>query len=734
MTKKKKFEITDMHCASCAVSIEKNLKKNDSVRDANVNYASGKADVEFKNKIKEKDIIDLIKRAGYTAYTYEDKHSHSDHNKNLKKAKRNLLIGWIFTIPIALLWIRYLLPFQIPYLNIILFALATPVVFIAGRNIIKTGFGNLPNINMETLIALGSIAAYIYGLGSFLYNIPSFFSVSAMIIAFHLLGQYLEAKAKGKASSAIKKLLNLKAKTAIVKRNKKEIEIPVNQIQKGDIMIVKPGQKIPTDGVVVKGQSSVDESMVSGESIPVTKNKGDEVIGATINKNSILHIKATKIGKDTFLSQVIKLVEKAQATKLPIQKLADKVTGYFVPIVITASIVTFVLWWVFPSVFINNLQNLSSFLPWINPALGLVSLAVFASIAVLVIACPCALGLATPTSIMVGTGRGAENGILIKGGESLEVMEKIEKIVFDKTGTITKGKPEVTDIIALGKNKRKNLLKKTASLEKNSEHPLADAIVERSKNRKIKLSNVKNFQNVPGHGVKGKYRNKEILVGTEKLMKDNKISIESIKEKKKNLENQGKTTIIIAYKKRVIGLIAIADTVKKDSSKAIKKLKKLNIEPIMITGDNKRTAGAIAKKVGIDNVLSNVLPEDKEKEIKRLQNNYKVAAVGDGINDAPMLTRANVGIAIGSGTDIAIESSDITLVRGSLMDVVKGINLSKKTMKNIKQNLAWAFGYNTVAIPIAALGLLHPAIAAGAMALSSITVVLNALRLKRIEI
>ena len=559
-----------------------------------------------------------------------------------------------------------------------------------------------------------------------------------MIMGFHLTGRYVEAKARGKASQEIRKLLELGAKNATVVRNwsprgdsseSKEIEIPISEVNVGDVMIVKPGEKIPTDGVVVKGESAIDESMVTGESLPVDKNKNDTVIGATVNQDGILYIKATKIGKDTFLANVIKLVEEAQGSKVPIQEFADKITAYFVPVVILISILTFITWIIFPN-FMQNIAGFFSFLPWINFSVGNVALALFAAIAVLVIACPCALGLATPTALMVGSGMGAKRGILIRKGEAIQTMKEIKTIVFDKTGTITKGKPEVREIYS--KVKESYLLETAASLEKLSEHPLSKAVVVKAGLKRYK--NVNSFKILRGRGVEGKIGAKNIVIGNTALMNERMIALKEFEDKIKEFENKGNTTIIVAENRKAIGIVGIADAVKDDSVSAIKKLNEQNYKTIMITGDNERTAKAIAKEVGIKEVISNVMPGDKARKVEELQKDGMVAFVGDGVNDAPALKQANVGIAMGTGTDIAIEAGDIVLSKGSLEGVVQAINLSKATFKKIKQNLFWAFSYNIIAIPLAIIGILHPVIAEIAMATSSITVVTNAnlLRRKRI--
>jgi Cu+-exporting ATPase len=540
-----------------------------------------------------------------------------------------------------------------------------------------------------------------------------YFEASAVIITLITLGKYLEALAKGRTSEAIRKLMGLQAKTARVIRDGKEIDIPVEQVEVGDIVVVRPGEKIPVDGKIIEGYSSVDESMLTGESIPVEKKVGDEVVGATINKTGTFKFEATKVGKDTALAQIIKMVEEAQGSKAPIQKLADRISGVFVPVVIVIAAITFGVWYFIYGNFTAGLIN---------------------AVSVLVIACPCALGLATPTSVMVGTGKGAENGVLIKGGEHLERAHRIKAIVLDKTGTITKGKPEVTDLVSLGELQPEEILALAATAEKNSEHPLGEAIVNKAKDAGIDLPDPENFEAIPGHGIYAKINGRKVYLGNRRLMTSKNLPTEGIENLLEKLENEGKTAMIMAVDDRIEGVVAVADTVKEHSREAIEELKRMGIEVWMITGDNKRTAQAIARQVGIEHVMAEVLPEHKAEEVERLKKQGKITAmVGDGINDAPALAAADVGIAIGTGTDVAIEAADITLMSGDLRGIVTAIKLSRATMRNIKQNLFWAFIYNTLGIPFAALGYLSPAIAGGAMAFSSVSVVTNALRLRKFK-
>ncbi len=647
-------------------------------------------------------------------------HEHHDEpveDTEIQDWKRKMVWSWSFAIPIAVLMLTERLfgleIFSIEITTIIILIIGFPVLFIFGWNTIKGGMRGLFTFyfNMDSLIALGTIIAYLTGFLSFIGIVDDYSGVAAMIMSFFTTGKYVEAVARGRASQEIKKLLELGAKNATVIRNKKEIEIPISEVIVGDIIIVKPGEKIPTDGIVVKGESSVDESMVTGESLPVEKKIKDNVIGATINQDGILYIKATKIGKDTFLAHIVQLVEEAQGTKVPIQKLADKITSIFVPAVLVITLLTFTVWWFFS---------------------GDLSKSLGVGIAVLVIACPCALGLATPTALMVGSGMGAKNGILIRKGEAIQTMKEIKIIVFDKTGTITKGKPEVREIFSKEGIREKYLMEIAASLEKLSEHPLSKAIVEKAKLSKYK--EVKNFKILRGRGVEGKIGMKNILIGNSTLMKERNISLSDFENKINEFEEKGYTAIIVSEDKKILGIIGVADAVKDDSIESIAKLNKQGYRTIMITGDNEKTAKAIASQVGIKEIIANVLPEDKVKKVEELQKQGMVSFIGDGINDAPAIKQSNVGIAMGTGTDIAIESGDLVLAKGSLNGVVQAINLSKATFKKIKQNLFWAFAYNTIAIPLAIAGVLHPVVAEIAMALSSITVVTNANLLRRKKI
>jgi len=727
--KKITLDITGMHCASCATLITNKLNKEPGIFYANVNLTTEKATVEFdENRINEDKIIKAIKSLGdYKAKIISNDEKSRDYEtekrKNeVKKLKNLFIFSLIFAIPAFLIGMVFMwIGIEIPYRNFILFGLATPVQFIVGYGIYKSAFGALKNktANMDTLIAIGTSAAYFYSVYVVFFQPmgDQYFEAAAVLITFVMLGRYLEAIAKGKTSEAIKKLMNLSPKIATVIRNKKEMKIPVDEVVVGDIILVKPGEKIPVDGIITEGQSAVDESMITGESMPVEKKKNDIVIGATINKHGSFKFKATKVGANTTLAQIVKLIEDAQGKKAPIQRFADKISAYFVPVVIIIALVSFLVWYFL-------IGQTFEF-------------ALIIAVSVLVIACPCALGLATPTAIMVGTGKGAEKGILIKGGDSLETAHKLYAVVFDKTGTLTQGKPEVTDIITSGKISENELLKLAASVEKNSEHPLAQAIVNKAKEKSLKLESIKSFKAIPGHGVEGILKGKKIIVGKPEYAK-NIANIRIIEDNIRELEEDGKTVVVLIYNKKVYGCIAIADTIREDSIKAVKELQKEKIFVYMITGDNKRTANAIGKQLGINYVISEVLPQDKANEIKKLQKKGKVAMVGDGINDAPALAQADIGIAIGSGTDVAMETGNIVLMNNKTTDVVKAIRLSRITISKIKQNMFWALFYNFLGIPIAAgvlyssTGwLLNPIIAGGAMALSSVSVVLNTLLMKR---
>ncbi|WP_062106510.1 heavy metal translocating P-type ATPase [Bacillus niameyensis] len=719
------LDVFGMTCAACSTRIEKVLNKTEGVTNATVNLTTESAAIEYNPGLVDvQGLIERIKNTGYDAKPKaeaQEKQTYKERELQSKKVK--LVISTILSIPLLVTMLVHLFNMDIPAIFMnpwFQFVLATPVQFIIGWQFYVGAYKNLRNggANMDVLVALGTSAAYFYSLyeaiktiGNTAYMPHLYFETSAVLITLILFGKYLEARAKSQTTNAISELLNLQAKEARVIRDGKEIMIPVEEVVVHDRLIVKPGEKIPVDGIVVKGKTSVDESMLTGESIPIEKDPGATLIGSTINKNGSIEMEATKVGKDTALASIIKVVEEAQGSKAPIQRLADVISGYFVPIVVGIAILTFIIW-----------------IAFVHP--GEIEPALVAAIAVLVIACPCALGLATPTSIMVGTGRAAESGILFKGGEHLERTHQLEAIVLDKTGTITKGKPEVTDFTG-----DKETLQLLASAEKGSEHPLAGAIVAYATENDLDFIDVDEFNAIPGHGIEATISGKHILVGNRKLMNDHQIDIGGNEEKLVEFETNGKTAMLIAIDGKYRGTVAVADTIKETAPQAIKELKEQGLEVIMLTGDNERTAQAIAKQVGIDQVIAQVLPEEKADKVKEIQaKGKKVAMVGDGVNDAPALVTADIGIAIGTGTEVAIEAADVTILGGELLLIPKAIRISHATIRNIRQNLFWAFGYNTAGIPVAALGLLAPWIAGAAMALSSVSVVTNSLRLKRVKL
>lgn len=744
-TKQKNYVIEGMTCASCAQTIEKAVGKLAAVQMVNVNLATEKMSIEYDpDQLVLADVTKAVEEVGYTAHEEVETGDEVDRTRekkaqHIKDMWQRFWISALFTVPLLYISMGHMLGMPLPEFidpmaNAVTFALAQLVltipVIILGREFFKVGFKALVkgHPNMDSLVALGTSAAFLYslistvaiGMGNTHLAMDLYYESAAVILTLITLGKYFEALSKGKTSEAIKKLMGLAPKQARIMRNGQEVDVAIDEVQVNDLIIVKPGEKMPVDGIVVEGNTSVDEAMLTGESIPVEKTAGDAVIGASINQNGTIKYKATKVGKDTALSQIIKLVEDAQGSKAPIAKLADIISGYFVPIVIVLAVISGLAW-------------------YIAGESGVFALTI--AISVLVIACPCALGLATPTAIMVGTGKGAEHGVLIKSGGALEKTHKIQTIIFDKTGTITEGKPEVTDIVAVNGMSEKELLILAASAERGSEHPLGEAIVHGAEKKDLSLFKTQTFNALPGHGIEVTIENQSLLLGNKKLMIDHGISIDTVETVSDTLAGEGKTPMYIAKDDQIVGIIAVADTVKANSLKAIEKLHKMGLEVAMITGDNKRTAQAIAKQVGIDRVLSEVLPEEKANEVKKLQAEGKIVAmVGDGINDAPALAQADIGIAIGSGTDVAMESADIVLMRSDLMDVSTAVELSKATIKNIKENLFWAFGYNVLGIPIA-MGLLHvfggpllnPMLAGAAMSFSSVSVLINALRLKRFK-
>ncbi|RRD39062.1 heavy metal translocating P-type ATPase [Leptotrichia sp. OH3620_COT-345] len=740
--KSRTYSVTGMSCAACAKAVEKALNKNENI-NASVNIATEKLNIEYDEKKYDfEKIKNIVQLAGYGLLeTLNEEEKVKMHEEKVKSLKNRLILSIIFVIPLFYISMGHMMRLPLPdFINPVKYPLrytlvqlfiTLPIIY-AGRDFFIHGFKNLirKSPTMDSLIAIGSTAAILYSLyATYMtatidpeYHMNLYYESAGVIITLILLGKFLEIRTKGQTSSAIKKLIGLQPKKAKIIENGAEKEVLIENIKVGNIIIVKPGEKIPVDGKVTSGSTSIDESMITGESIPVTKNIGDKVIGGSINKNGSIQFQATEIGKNTILSQIIKLVEEAQGSKAPISRMADIVAGYFVPIVIFIAVISGVAWYL--------------------SGAGLTAALTF-FISVLVIACPCALGLATPTSIMVGTGKGAENGILIKSGEALETAHKIRTVVLDKTGTITKGKPVLTDIRTYGRYDKNEILKTAASVEKHSEHPLAEAIVNKAEEMNIEFKDYDKFRAMPGYGIRAEIEGKEIQIGNKKLMNSRKIDLSESESDYNLLSNEGKTPMFISIENELAGIIAVADVVKETSKEAVNKLHKLGLKVIMLTGDNEKTADYIAKKVGIDSVISEILPYQKAEEIKKLQSQGEfVAMVGDGINDSPALAQANVGIAIGSGTDIAIESADIVLIKNDLNDVAGAIALSKATITNIKENLFWAFFYNVIGIPFAA-GIfyvlfggpkLDPMIAAFAMSFSSVSVLLNALRLKLFKV
>ncbi len=741
--KKAKIHIAGMTCASCVARVEQALSSVPGVISTSVNLASEKAIVEYTDGTKIADLRQAVKDAGYElgSETEVVEDITAAAQREIRSVRKRFIVAAVLAgVIMALMWNLSFV--GKPYL---LWALATPVQFWAGWRFYRGAWGALRHrtADMNTLIAVGTSAAYFYSmvvvLSPGLFTVGGlephlYFDTSAMIIALILLGRFLEVRARGQTSEAIKRLIGMKPKTALVIRDGREVEIPVDDVEVGDLILVRPGERVPVDGIIRQGYSAIDESMITGESIPVEKKVGDEVIGATINKTGSFQFEATKVGKDTTLAQIIRLVEEAQGSKAPIQRLADVISSYFVPIVIGIAAATFIIWLrVGP-----------------EPAL---TFALLNFIAVLIIACPCALGLATPTAIMVGTGKGAENGILIRSGEALERSHQIKTVLLDKTGTLTKGEPRVTDII-VASSSREEVLRLAASAEHGSEHPLGEAIVKAASEEKLGLSPASDFKAVPGHGVEASVEGKKVILGNLRLIEDRGLSLNGLEKEADRLWREGKTVMFLGVDSQVVGIIALADTVKPDAKQAVEELHRIGIEVVMITGDNRRTADAIAREVGIDRVLAEVLPEHKAQQVKKLQGEGRIVAmVGDGINDAPALAQADVGIAIGTGTDVAMEAADITLISGDLGGIVTAVSLSKRTMRTIKQNLFWAFAYNSALIPVAAgalyfvfgqtgvpselrfilgeYGFLNPILAAAAMAASSVTVVSNSLRLRR---
>jgi len=777
------LNLAGMTCAGCVASVEKALRNVSGVSSATVNLATNRALVELQPQVPVQSLITAVQNAGYQATLMRaDEAPLADDKKDeqeYQQARRRMILAWLLCVPMLALMLPELF-FGVMWPNhlthaLIMLLTSAAVVFWPGALTLRSAWNSASHrgANMDVLIAVGTLASLLTGVLAFFLPVASFAGVAGMIMAIHLTGRYIEARARGRASEAIKKLLHLGAKTARVLRPSMimnrtttiEVEIPLQQLAVGDRFVVRPGEKIATDGIVREGESAVDEAMISGEFLPVQKKAGDQVIGATMNQSGRLIVEATRVGRDTFLAQMIQLVEELQTTKVPIQAFADKVTTYFVPAIIALAVVTFLAWLLFDEQLRAGLLALQNTFPWANASATTMTLAVSAFVAVLVIACPCALGLATPTALMVGSGLGAQRGVLIRRGEAIQTLRDIRVVVFDKTGTLTLGQPQVTDIFALSENigsanntplaplkggisadnpplselsavaqneAEKALLSLAASIENASEHPLAKAIVAHARMNEIPLLAVEEFANLPGQGTWGKIAGEAVLIGSPSALTARGVEIDGAAEKLAAFERAAKTVVLVARNRKLLGGFALADTIRPEAQQVLARLDKMGITTVMLTGDNRRSAEAIAQSLGFALVISEVLPEDKVTEIKNLQEKFgAVAMVGDGINDAPALTAADVGIALGSGTDIAIEAADVTLVRGKIADVVTAIQLSRATFRKIKQNLFWAFFYNILAVPLAVLGLLHPIIAELAMASSSITVVSNANLLRR---
>ncbi len=708
------LSVEGMTCASCAARVEKVLNRHPGVEQAGVNFAANRARVTYyPQSVTLDELSSAVEEIGYriAPAAPEDVEAEDVHARDQRAWWGRVILSWPLALAVLVLSLFYM---EDSWARWTAFVLAAPVQFVAGWPFLRTAAQRASKLtaNMDTLIAIGTLAAFFYSTYELFAGGDLYFDTAALIIAFIILGRYFEARAKGRASSAIKKLLELGAKEARLVVDGEERMVPIDQVRVGDTVRVRPGEKVPVDGVVVAGSSAVDESMLTGESVPVEKQEGDSVAGATINANGVLTVRATAVGQDTALAQIVRLVEESQGTKAPVQRLADRISAVFVPAVLVVAAVSFLGWWLGAG----------------DPTGGLI-----AAVAVLIIACPCALGLATPTAIMVGTGRGAEMGVLVKGGEVLESSKRIQTVVFDKTGTLTKGEMSLTDVVACSGQDPGELLRFAAAAEASSEHPIGQAVVAGARARGVDIEQTEDFSAVTGHGVRGTVEGVEVFVGRRKLMSEQGLDLpDELEKAAADLEEKGRTAVFAGWDGEVRGILGVADTLKDGAIGVVRQLHDMDLEVAMITGDNARTAHAIAQQVGIDRVLAEVLPEDKVTEVRRLQDEGKIVAmVGDGINDAPALVQADLGIAIGTGTDVAIESSDITLMSGDIAGVVTAIRLSRKTLRVIFQNLGWAFGYNTAAIPLAALGLLNPIIAGAAMAFSSVSVVTNSLRLRR---
>jgi Cu+-exporting ATPase len=751
--KKETFQIDGMHCAGCVNTVQKTLNNLDGVSRADVNLANETALVEYdESRIAEADLQKAVEGSGYTLVKKKSeshdqlKEKRDREQKKLDSARGKMIRSWAVTIPV-MIWMLLEMVFGLHLTSMLVMELfmtaaAIYVIFSPGMETVKSAWKSSLNLspNMDVLIALGTVASLSTGfmaitgqLGFMQFDMHSFAGIGAMIMAFHLSGRYIETKAKGHASDAITKLLTLEATTARVVRNGKESEIPVRELKVGDVMIVRPGEKVPADGVIIDGSSTLNEAMITGESMPVMREKGDKVIGGTLNEEGSIRVKAEKIGEDTFLKHVIRMVEEAQGTRVPVQELADKITAVFVPVILIVALLTFAVWMIFPGMMDPILVWAEAWVPWVQTDATVFGKAFFASLAVLVIACPCALGLATPTALMVGTGLGAENGILIRKGEAIQLLTEVTHIVFDKTGTITEGKPKVTGVEVFDEVSENELIMLAASVENLSEHPISRAIVDYAAEKNIEQNDVEGFKSYAGKGVSGTIDNKNVVVGNIRLMEEQDIRVPAEKkEKAESLESEGNTVVYVAADQTILALISVADTLKPDSVEAIQALKRMGYKTWMLTGDNERVAKAIAGEAGIDDVMAGVLPDGKADAIKNLQENGAIVMmVGDGVNDAPALATADVGVALGTGTDIAIESGSVVIMDGKLTAVVKALNLGEYTFKKIKQNLFWAFIYNVVMIPVAIIGLMHPVLAEAAMAVSSVSVIGNSKRLQK---
>ena len=732
------LRVEGMTCAGCAATVQHTLQEAPGVAEAVVNFASETVALTFDpHRVRLTELKRRVSEAGYELRERDGEKDDQEEARRVRTARRRLMVAAVLAGVMMTLMMTHMFVVAVPGYLALVTLLGAPVVFGVGRHVHLAALRAIRSgrPNMDVLVSLGSLPPFCIGLAGFFFPVTTFMEMATTIMAFHLIGKYLEVRAKGRASDAIRTLIQLGAKTATIEAEGREIEVEVGDLAPGDVMVVRPGQKIPTDGVVIAGRSLVDESMATGEPVPVEKNEGASVIGATINKQGLLKVRVSRTGANTFLAQVIRMVEECQGSKVPIQEFADRVTGYFVPVILGLTALTFVSFIVFADAHRAILEWGAGFLPWVNPDLPPLTLAFITATAVLVIACPCALGLGTPTALMVGSGVGAEKGVLLRSGEAVQTLKDVRVIAFDKTGTLTAGRPAVTDIVAVDGVTAEEVLAAAASLERASEHPLAHAMVQAAVERGIQPEEPADFQAVTGRGVSGWVNGARVLVGSPAFMEEHGLHPERFEDTLTRLEQEAKTAVLVSSGEELLGVVAVADPIKEDSIAAVAALEQMGIRTAMITGDNERTARAIADQVGISRVVAGVLPDGKVNAVRRLQEEYGVVAmVGDGINDAPALKQANVGIAIGTGTDVAIEAADVTLVRGNLGTLVTAVNLSNATFRKIKQNFFWAWGYNAVAVPVAMLGLLHPMIGAGAMALSSLNVVYNSVRLKRITI